>query len=312
MTYNGSSSESGINKDTVSEYINNRQRAGWFFNISASDVVFGMRYTAIGDKVTSGKSYQLSGLLDRDYNSNSTINKSGNTNLFRYSGNDLTDAASQKIRAFANSGYPVIFADTLLQPPETDDSTLKDAEAKVLSTYRATPNINVSDSILKVTLDPSKGVGLFWLINSATCQLYKNGEPAQDEDGNSAIQTISPFRSVSFNLSDYNYKMGDEFYCTVKITSVRSIANWFYPMPPNPSTEGKTATVTIRGMAEPMFVDNSSVMYETINSIVGKENVTNWSSLNSEVTDIKQSLLARFANLSKPEIEFWNDSRPTS
>lgn len=317
MTYRESSDKSGINNDTIAEYIKNRQKASWFFNMNASDVVFGMRYTSIGDKVTSGKDYQLSGLLDRDYNSNSTIKKSGSTNLFRYSGNDLTEAASKKIQDFAGSGYPVIVADSLLQPPEFDDDTLKDAKASRglgLANYVATPNIYVADSILKVSLSRSSGFfsWLYWLINSADCQLYKNGEPAEDEDGNLAIETISPFRSVSFNLSDYDYKSGDEFYCKVTITSLRSILNLFHPISPRSSTPGYTSTVTIRGMAEDMFVDNSSVMYETINSIVGKANVTNWSSLDSEVTDIKQTLLARSANLSKPIIEFWNDSFPTS
>jgi hypothetical protein len=63
-------------------------------------------------------------------------------------------------------------------------------------------------------------------------------------------------------------------------------------------------------------VDNSSVMYDTINAIVGKTNVMNWSSLTSTVTDLKQTLLKRFVNLSKPTIEFWNktdaDYYPTS
>ncbi|NCC66655.1 MAG: DUF5057 domain-containing protein [Clostridia bacterium] len=329
MSYRESSSDSSINEDTVAEYIDNRQNASWFFNMQASDIVFGMRYTSIGDKVTSGSEYKLSGLLDRDYKENhsasylghtynfgTVIKDTGDTNTFRYSGNDLTEAASQKIEDFASNGYPVILADSLLQPPEFDDSsTVATAKATpyiVQRSYAAQPDIKISDSILKVSM--SSASIFFYTIYSANCQLYKNGAPVTDSDGNPVIQTISPNRSASFNLSDYGYETDDTFYCTVTITKVRRFLFWSTDV--DSAVTGKTATVTIRKNAEPMFVDNSSVMYETINNIVGKANVMNWSSLTSTVTDLKQTLLKRFVNLSKPTIEFWNktdaDYYPTS
>lgn len=332
MSYRPSSSESDINNDTVAEYIKNRQRASWLFNIQASDIVFGMRYTSVGDKVSAGSTYRLSGLLDRDYTENYTISKTwffqkydynfgtvlnatDDTSTFRYSGNDLTEAAAKKITDFANSGYPVILADSLLQPPAIDDSTLTTAKAHISPilltySYAATPNLTVADSVLKVTL--SSAGSLFYTISSANCQLYKNGEPAKDSDGNLAITTITPFRSASFNLSDYDYKTGDKFYCTVTISRVRYPLLPIFTFSANSDQVGKTSTVTMRGQAEPMFVDNSSVMYSTINSIVGKTNVMNWSSLTSTVTDIKQTLLARFVNLSKPTVQFWNNTYPTT
>jgi|GEM_PF-1390687 len=79
----------------------------------------GLLYTNIGD--TYKASYQLTGLLDRDYSSSSSdgyreIDASSSTKAttFRFSGNDLTASKAQELREFAEGGYPIVLGDKLM------------------------------------------------------------------------------------------------------------------------------------------------------------------------------------------------------
>ena len=94
----------------------------------------GLLYANIGDLYYS--SIYMAGMLDRDYRSDRTFTSGGRTykklddssgsvaNLFRFSGNDITAAKVQELQDFAAAGYPVIYADELMQESEAETNTI--------------------------------------------------------------------------------------------------------------------------------------------------------------------------------------------
>ncbi len=347
MTYE----ESGpgpINETSVESYLTKRAAAGWFFNATDSQTTFGMRYTAIGDKVTSGSDYKLSGLLDRDYTENynvskwdlllgtckyyygTVINATGNTNTFRYSGNDLTATAADEIEKFADLGYPVIFADTLLKPPEFNDANKKIARVWLEGSVTGIDNANVAGAeptmysegdVLKISIDTIYAIDLLrWRINSARLTLYKQTGSSPNPSTDQKLDSVQLGRreyNYSFNLSDYELKEisliqpWDTFYCTYEIISYNNLLAdwldnlWFIGNLFNIKRQiGYTESVTMRGDAEEMFVDNSSEMFAMINNMVGSFNVMSFAALDSSVVNYRRTLLPKLVNLSKPTIEF--------
>jgi len=93
------------------------------FNDNTMD---GMLYTNIGDTYLSD--IRMSGLLDRDYTSNTFngypyISTSSLSRTFRFSGNDLTESKAQELVEFAGAGYPVILEDSLMAAETLYDET---------------------------------------------------------------------------------------------------------------------------------------------------------------------------------------------
>ena len=87
------------------------------FTRSALD---GLLYMNIGDEVMKGDFVTL-GLMDSDYNASKTqVNKADDNRTLLIAGNDITAAKRAEIEAFAAAGYPVVFADDLVDMTDPD------------------------------------------------------------------------------------------------------------------------------------------------------------------------------------------------
>ncbi len=76
------------------------------------DTMDGLIYTNIGDGVNFG--FWYTGYLDSDYNSTNNNHRGDTTYAARYSGNDITQKKADEIIDFANSGFPIVISDELV------------------------------------------------------------------------------------------------------------------------------------------------------------------------------------------------------
>ena len=130
------------------------------FNDNTMD---GMLYTNVGDTYKSD--IRMAGLLKRDYSDstlsgsdNKKINSSDTSRTFRFSGNDLTKARAQELKAFADTGYPIILADDLMSKQQNYAST----------TFR----VNVARDGMKLTASVEKTSGTGTLPTNAADYHY--------------------------------------------------------------------------------------------------------------------------------------------
>ena len=293
-------------------------------------------YSNVGDTVTSGfaSGYGLSGLLERDYYKSKINNGHDNqSRTFRYSGNDITIAAMNKLKGFADSGCPVIVGDKLIRNELLSSGSPKNGIAYVTNTkidwswWNLLINfwpylsglINYCINSTQYTPTGSTDVNLLFKVNlarraidlstfplwfggrvrSAGCTLYRNGSAVSG-----STKTLSGTNSVNFDLSEYND--GDSFYSQINVTAITDAFGSTHTGGITNSINGRTATYTLRKGANPTFVDSSSYMFSFLNGICTRKNVKTWSAVNNST--LNKNLIKILVNLSTPKIEFLKDS----
>ena len=151
----------------------------------------GLIYMNIGDSYRTY--YDLCGLLDRDYYGSSNITSSGDSNLFRFSGNDLTAIRADDLKEFAAAGYPVILADALV-----DDGA--GSNMQYTATLKATARDN-GEVYLSVILTGPNGA----VPTAKEYTWYKNNAATTYSTAQSSITVNAP-QSGS-----------DSYYCVVSV-----------------------------------------------------------------------------------------------
>ena len=283
------------------------------------DTMDGLIYSNVGDTVQSGfgggNKYGLSGLLERDYSGSTSLNDTNATHTFRYSGNDLTKAAVQKLEDFAKSGYPIIVGDNLIINKLDKSGSVTSGRAyKGGWLFTSTPrcyynpttggsdlnNLLLKVGIQRLILDWFLIFPLYCsgIIRSADCTLYCNGTAVETKN-------ISNSSTVTFDLS--GYQSGDQFYCEISVKTASGILGTFSDFTNDP--KGRTETFTLSKGGNSDFVDVNSNMYSLLNAICAKKNVKSWSAVSS--SDLNKNLLKKFVNLSKPEIVFSKNADTT-
>lgn len=272
------------------------------------DNMDGLVYSNIGDTVQSGgdSGWNMSGLLDRDYsedtfyhdgiknslNTGTYLNPNQTTRTFRYSGNDITQKKLNELVQFANTGYPIIFADDLITGTKiTGSATQGDGQYKTKigdsirhAYYSATIKYDNDDLHVVAGYDQTK-----WVDNKidtgnvtkVNYQWLKGENPISDATKN------------TFNVEGEN---NSSYKCEVTATEVKDygIDNYGYMYNVQPSF---TETVTFYNRINELKVDSSSKMFEFMDNVIDKENVMSVSNIDSEKLKI-------YTNLSKPEIQF--------
>ncbi len=297
-------------------------------------------YSNVGDTVISGFSsgYGLSGLLERDYTtvrSGSTtynvINNNDSARTFRYSGNDVSSTAADKLKAFADSGCPVIVGDKLVRNELLPSGSSSNGIAYVTSSKIDWDLwqllFNFFDYIIKLinycidsaqyTPSGSTDVNLLFKVNltrvafgdfpwwfggrvrTAESTLYRNGSPVSG-----STKILSGTNTVNFDLSDYGD--GDTFYSQINVTGITDAFGAAHNGDITNSSLGRTATYTLHKGANPTYVDSNSYMFNLLNEICTRKNVKTWTAVNNST--LNKSLIKKLVNLSTPQIEFLKSS----
>ena len=177
----------------------------------------GLIYMNIGDSYRTY--YDLCGLLDRDYYGSSNITSSGDSNLFRFSGNDLTAIRADDLKEFAAAGYPVILADALV-----DDGA--GSNMQYTATLKATARDN-GEVYLSVILTGPNGA----VPTAKEYTWYKNNAATTYSTAQSSITVNAP-QSGS-----------DSYYCVVSVEN---------------GTSATTNTLTVSSRSGWVFEQDSS------------------------------------------------------
>ena len=284
------------------------------------DNMDGLIYSNIGDLVISGgeSGFSMSGLLDRDYSSN-TFSRNGKTynkirtgtssnwyntsRTFRYSGNDLTKSKMEQLQAFANAGYPVIVANDLMQGIKitNNSSTVGLCRFGFLNIreciYRPVMEFDSSSFSLTVRLESVSshyGYTNNAVVTAAAFNLYKRGK-------NGAPDTLVSSNQVNgtssiFDLSQCNYN--DEYYCTIDVENVRDSIGYEHDIN-RVFYKEKTETFALSKGLNELHIDNSSHMYEFLQSAVSLPNVM---SVKEALAD--GNAARKYVNIPKPKISF--------
>lgn len=241
---------------------------------------------------------------------------------FRYSGNDLSAAALEKLEAFADAGCPVIYADNLANYAQSNYDTDFCVEGRAHVALKGFlkdpvfyPEASVKDDFSTVSVFPvGTQSGFFDIIKnypiySADCLVY----PC-DANGNQTGTPISPVKAYDngekavFDLS--GLEDGSHFYCTMKVTKLvvdktpTEVSDIIYP-PVNKA--GKSCVYTVHKGANTERVDVNSRMNDLLEYISDKDNVFSVSSAKANT-----GLVSGYLGVSKPTIEFTeNGAYPT-
>lgn len=295
----------------------------------------GLVYTNIGDTVVSGgdSGFNLSGLLDRDYDPAKTFSANGKTynaldtgyrffmdalgwfekynnttRTFRYSGNDITQAKRLELKAFADAGYPIVVANDLLGEIKLTDSDFPEpvgscdySKVGVANwwscEYGVEVRLDTSEMTLSAYLAPKEH---FWDSNIKKVKLewYKRNADGTDKRIGEAKEIyVSKYSTVLAVLDLTQTDISDgTYYCKLTALAVGSdkqITN----VKPAYSDFIEASTNKLNANR----VDNSSLMYALLNDIKDKKNVMpRWQTRATE----SQNTLKLYTNLVKPKIDF--------
>ena len=289
----------------------------------------GLIYTNIGDLVVSGggSGWNLSGLLDRDYDPASTFySDDGNryssidtgsstgwfggfqvsdtARTFRYSGNDITRKKLEEIKGFADAGFPVVISEKLLASEFTDSGAASSGIAffsnndsctfKTTITYKSAGAItasweNTGFSITDVILS-SEGTRVQFLW-------YR------ERDGErSCIRASSLTNAATDTLlltGENAPRNGDIYTCEVAMKRVQ--IKFLFGLIPLKSYDTKDSS--INAVSEKVSygltrIDNSSNMYELLEAINdGRSNVMSSNAVNAD-------FINEFLNTAHPVLVF--------
>lgn len=223
------------------------------FNDNGMD---GLIYSNIGDTVVSGgdSGWNMSGLLDRDYDTKQTFrnedtgnderynaidtgdpsepvvgvswrfNEKDTARTFRYSGNDITPAKLNELSDFVSSGYPLIVADQLMEA------------GRGIQYYNVELSSIVDYSNNKVTLTPVVS-GSLQNHTVKSCKWYKDGIPIE---GIPSDPILAP-KIVIADTSEHKY------YCIVTTVEGGSTA-----------TSSTSNTIVVKAGTSAKIIDNEA------------------------------------------------------
>ena len=267
----------------------------------------GLVYTNIGDTYRSN--ILLSGLLDRDYYADRTWTYNGkqypyiddtqdsDATKFRFSGNDLTQSKAGELEDFAKSGYPVVVSDNLLSNTCSFGASVSASKAsRIAANEKVVLTASVTGIIGSLPADRAyqwyKGGSAIGGAMGSTCSVtaedaavggYSCKVTIGGATAASGTITLSKGRHSSYSFSGGG--AGDPAFYT---------------------PGGGLAISTAR-------VDRASRMYSALSSISalnsgGSPKYNNVMSASAAQTN--PETLRRYANLSKPQIEWVPPAKP--
>ncbi len=169
-------------------------------------------YSNIGDTYRS--SIELAGIREQDYvwaNGVKAIDGSSKStaNLFRFSGNDITEAKAKEITQFAQAGYPIILADGFISDSGIDKehvdicSYMYQAVSAVYSSYNNVMTENfagVNDATVIQYLNMSKPEIVFTVKTDENSKQTLN-KPEDYED--------NPYTDLTSRTLEYEFKISN-------------------------------------------------------------------------------------------------------
>ena len=287
-------------------------------------------YYNIGDtyKVKNTCYATLNGMLDKEYNTGV-----GDTDTYRYSGNDISVKKQKELQSFINQKFPVIISDGLINDTSNGTSDIRVGISFTEGKFNKGNDQN-SDTVT-VTVNPvfyQNGIPV--KINNAKCTYswykYENGNLTQINNESGSTITLKndviPYRNWD-KAGDYRFlcyidsiTIGDQKVVFSDKPSIR-IGVWhnksygdrgggaFYD---NNTTENNyrdntsNQLIIIPALNDSAIslttVDHNTRLYDTLNrNIITSKNVMSYSSAIKNV-----NLVESYASLSSPEIKMLN------
>lgn len=311
----------------------------------------GLVYTNVGDTVRSGgaNGYNYSGLLDRDYYSSTYIDATSNAyyyynnyghwytrerssaDLFRFSGNDLTEKAMNELKDFAAAGHPVVLADDLFNTTKGESKYLEDGSVKrnwdKLSLFSRSFSYSITASKSTLTVAPTGTwaddviddiLGIFGSkYTSAQIKAYIEKPQCHWYYYNSSTgsngASIDNYTSNVLNIAAF--PSGTFFLCEVEIKPF-GLSNWVCD--PFAQTQGVDLT---NNAVNTERVDKYSYMYQFLDSLKGKSGTFSEGLLSPACGGTvdapgasalsERQTLAALVNISNPSVVFETDSKGT-
>ena len=290
----------------------------------------GLIYTNIGDLVVSGggSGWNLSGLLDRDYDPNSTFRSGdGNTyssidtgsytgllgsfqvsdtaRTFRYSGNDITRKKLEEIKGFADAGFPVVMSEKLLASKITDSGTASSGIAYFRNNDSCTFKANITSASAGAITASWENTG----FSIKDVILSRKGTIVQflwyrERDGKKSpipIQTSEETSDATDTLlltGEKAPRNGDIYTCEVAMKRVGIKFLGFIDLKSYETKDSSINAVSEKVSYGSPRIDNSSNMYELLEAINdGRSNVMSSNAVNAD-------FINEFLNTAHPVLVF--------
>lgn len=270
------------------------------------DDMDGLVYTNIGDKVVSGgaSGFNLSGLLDRDYASTpyrvdgkdyyplatgyytlagkifDITHFNDTTRTFRYSGNDLTAQAVERLKNYASIGHPVVVAGDLRSGYDKTANAIQGSATFEHLLHTHSCDYSVSASLSGTTLTANFSTpDASWdgdLSSKGYVSSFINYWEMKSPSGTTFSRV-----SADSSLNTSAYPDGSQFRCVMTATEIDYGFDASREVIKNTSAVSQTV-IFYKNSVNQAKVDNSSYMYKFLYDTIETPTVFETGNLTNE------------------------------